>query len=148
MGIMVILIPMIIYMFTFHIIRVQKIEAPRRGSCAGAECQQPKKPELTVIVRDGRGFEISWRQEVAMEVAQVPFIPMAGTEYDFDTLHRILAQLKTDLATAGAPATRVNISASDDVPWEVVSHTMDAATVIHGKPARQLFEKVVLTVVD
>ncbi len=147
MAIMVILVPMLIYIFSFHIIRVQRVQAPRRSVCTTG-CDQPKQLELTVLVRRARGFEITWQRELMPEKQTLPLIAMVGGEYDYDTLRSRLSALKSELADGEQQTERVNIGADDDVPWEVISHTMDAVSHIPGKTYQPLFPKVVLTVAD
>lgn len=50
MGIMIILVPMLLYMFSFHIIRVQQVAAPRRGNGQSID-NQPQPLNLTVQIR-------------------------------------------------------------------------------------------------
>jgi len=62
MAIMVILIPMLIYMFTFHQIRVQRVMAPRRGTGAQKTKEEKKEKELnlTILIKKDRGFQVTW----------------------------------------------------------------------------------------
>jgi biopolymer transport protein ExbD len=64
MAIMVILIPMLIYMFTFHQIRVQRVMAPRRGTGAKKANEEKKEKELnlTIVIKRNQGFALTWEQ--------------------------------------------------------------------------------------
>ena len=66
MAIMVILVPMLIFMFTFHQITVQRVMAPRRGVAGKkAKTEDTQKPlNLTVVVHKDTSFEITWEKGV------------------------------------------------------------------------------------
>ncbi len=161
MAIMTILVPMLIFMFTFHQIKVQRVSAPRRGTGAKKASEDTKKKELNLTImikRDGR-FVITWEQSLMAEGSQARTIDMvqvesshcgaeatttqparpadAGCEdrggqcfcYDFASLYNGLVALKQRFGTPGEKEEkRINITADLDVPWSIVSRTMDATT--------------------
>ncbi len=155
MAIMVILVPMLIYMFTFHQIKVQRVTAPRRGTGAKkAKEEQKEKPlNLTVIIRKDKGFMLTWDETLMTEQQSTPLIPMIQSKdeacgdpgdqksdrtpgcfpraqgcfcYDFAALYNDLVAKKIKFSTPEKPEKRVNLTADSGVSWEVVSRTMDA----------------------
>ncbi len=145
MSIMVILIPMLLFIFTFHEIRTHKVQAPKRGPCNG-KCVASTDVQLTVMVGANRTFDVSWRTELTPDLTPPPTIEaLPNGEYDFDTLNRRLADLKQKLEAAGAKAGRVNLSADDQVVWDTVSSTLDAIGFVPDTKADELFTKVVFS---
>jgi biopolymer transport protein ExbD len=171
MAIMVILIPMLIYMFTFHTIKVQRVMAPRRGTGAkkASEDKKEKELNLTIMIKREKGFQLSWEEQLMTETQNAPLLPMRQAKdvhcgdpnsdkdervqgcnrraegcycYDFAGLYNELVKIKTGLKTpeGGKPEKRVNITADLDVPWEVVSRTMDASTCMMEQPSYVDFE--------
>lgn len=155
MAIMVILVPMLIYMFTFHQIKVQRVTAPRRGTGAKkAKEEQKEKPlNLTVIIMKNKGFKLTWDETLMTEQQSTPLIPMVQSKdeycgnpedkkgdrtpgcfpraqgcfcYDFASLYNDLVAKKVKFSTKEKPEKRVNLTADSGVTWEVVSRTMDA----------------------
>ncbi len=155
MAIMVILIPMLIYMFNFSEIKVQRVMAPRRGT--GAQKTKEEKKEkplnLTIKIQGDKGFALQWEEALMTDNRRAPLIPMrqasnefcpnpeepgTGSQgcimrsdgcfcYDFAGLYTELVRLKLKFSKPEKPERRVNLTALDDVPWAVVSRTMDAA---------------------
>lgn len=80
MGIMCILIPNMLYMFSFHEVTVQRVLAPRAGSAgaAGGGGARPASHELnlTVMIRKDQGFLVSWDESLVDEGQVLPLIPM------------------------------------------------------------------------
>lgn len=158
MAIMVILIPMLIYMFTFHQIRVQRVMAPRRGTGAQKTNEEKKEKELnlTILIKKDRGFQVTWEQALMPDTQASKMISMRQVDdifcgdpndsksvraqgcwpraegcfcYDFAALYNELVQKKKTFSDGKEkPEKRVNITAESAVTWEVVSRTMDAAT--------------------
>ena len=157
MAIMVILIPMLIYMFTFHQLRVQRVMAPRRGTGAQKTKEEKKEKELnlTILIKKDRGFRLTWEQALMPETQSLPLIKMRQVDdnycgdpadkdsqraqgcwlraegcycYDFPELYNELVKKKEAFSRKEKPEKRVNITADSSVTWEVVSRTMDAAT--------------------
>jgi biopolymer transport protein ExbD len=158
MAIMVILIPILIYMFTFHQIKVQRVMAPRKGTGAQKTKEEKKEKELnlTILIKKDRGFQVTWEQALMEDGAQASeTIQMRQVDdqfcgdpsdrkkvrsqgcwpraegcfcYDFAGLYNELVRKKNKFSRKDKPEKRVNISAESKVTWEVVSRTMDAAT--------------------
>jgi biopolymer transport protein ExbD len=88
MAIMVILIPMLIYMFTFHQIKVQRVMAPRRGTAAKKPQDEQKQKELnlTIMIKGGRdastwrGFQLTWEEQLMQGENQSPLIPLVAVD--------------------------------------------------------------------
>ncbi len=175
MAIMVILVPMLIYMFTFHQIKVQRVMAPRRGTGAkkASEDNKDKPLNLTVMIKRDKGFQLSWEEALMTDTQQAPLLPMrqgkdefCGDDsnpekdtraqgcwprqggcycYDFAGLYNELVKIKTKFKPKEGQKEekRINITADLDVPWEVVSRTMDAATCILEEASYATFEEYV-----
>lgn len=157
MAIMVILIPMLIYMFNFSEIKIQRVTAPRRGTGAQKTKEEKKaKPlNLTIMIDPVKGFTLNWEPE-HMGSRKPPVLGriqsldeycpdenkpgtgaqgcsrLAGTGpclcYDFPGLYKKLVELKVEYSKdPEKPERRVNLTAHDEVTWAVVSRTMDAA---------------------
>ncbi len=176
MAIMVILVPMLIYMFTFHQIKVQRVMAPRRGTGAKKTQEEKKDKELnlTILIKRDRGFQLSWEEALMTDTQQAPLLPMRQAKeeycgnanpgpgekdsraqgcwrraegcycYDFVALYNELVAKKQKFSTAEKPEKRVNITADLDVPWEVVSRTMDAATCILAQDRYESFDEYIV----
>ena len=128
MAIMVILIPMLIYMFTFHTIKVQQVMAPREGTGAKkTQEEKQKKPlNLTVTIKKGTGFLLQWEEDIEQSTKESPIIGLVTVDatkwcdtendgkgmlqgcenqngvctcYDFPTLHTKLVEMKTRFPT-------------------------------------------------
>lgn len=157
MAIMVILIPMLIYMFTFHQIRVQRVTAPRRGSSPSKKVDEVKEKELnlTVLIKQDKGFLITWEEQLMQEAQSLPLIPIIQVDealcgdpedadsapeqgckpkvegcfcYDFSTLYAELVKKKVKFSNPDKPEKRINLTADLTIPWSVISRTMDAVT--------------------
>jgi hypothetical protein len=158
MAIMVILIPMLIYMFTFHQIRVQRVSAPRRSTQTSKANEEKKKAlNLTVIIRQNKGFTVTWEEEHHQGIQDdgpiglwnAPnddwcdkdkgyqgCLPSDGVCrcYDFAKLYNTVLKLRNNpnLVDPKKPEKRINISAEPEVTWGIVSRTIDAVTCILG----------------
>ncbi|MCB9727559.1 MAG: biopolymer transporter ExbD [Deltaproteobacteria bacterium] len=129
MSILVILIPMLLYAFSFFEVKVQAVTAPRMGpSNAKPKEEDEKKPlNLTVLVTS-KGFVVKQQAELTTEPEKPIFKRSfnGGTEeYDFPALYsRLMAKKKQypDEST-------INIGAEMDIPWHIIARTIDAARV-------------------
>ncbi len=131
MGLMVILIPIILFMYNFFEVKVQAVAAPRLGSGAAKpqDGQDEKKP-LNLTVHIGKnGFAIKIQEDLMVE--PIPPIPkraydgFEGEDYDYPALYGKLRTYKDN--PAYDKETTINISADLDVPWHIVARTIDAA---------------------
>lgn len=82
MGIMCILIPNMLYMFSFHEVAVKRVMAPRAGASSPAEgpakgeAASERELNLTVMIRKDQGFQLSWDESRVTEDQTLPLIPM------------------------------------------------------------------------
>jgi biopolymer transport protein ExbD len=173
MAIMVILIPMLIYMFTFHLIKVQRVMAPRRGTGAkkAQEEKQEKPLNLTILIKRDKGFQLSWEEQLMSESQSAPLLAMRQLDdifcgdpsqpdkdtraqgcfprpegcfcYDYAGLYNELVKKKMKFSTKEKPEKKVNITADLDVPWEVVSRTIDAANCVLEDPSYADFKEYI-----
>ena len=130
MAILVILIPLLIYAFSFFEVKVQAVAAPRMGSAKSKPTNKDeKKPlNLTVLVTS-KGFTVKQQAELTTEQEKPIFkrtFTVEGKEietYDFPALYTRLMQKKQ----AYPEEQTINIGAEMEIPWRVVSQTIDAA---------------------
>jgi len=160
MAIMVILIPMLIYMFTFHQIRVQRVSAPRRSTQTSKANEEQKKPlNLTVIIRQNKGFTVTWEEDAQqgtqdggpIGLYKAPDDKWCDADdgirgcleiadqggcvcYDVAKLYNTVLKIRKDpkLVDPKKPEKRINISAEPEVTWSIISRTIDAVTCIMG----------------
>ena len=151
MGIMIILVPMLLYMFSFHIIRVQQVAAPRRGNGVSVD-NKPKPLNLTVQIRQNQGFVLSWDEALLPDRQRLPILPMVAVDdpacaaqgcerrtdacycYDYPGLYTVLVKMKARGLDDERPDRRINIAADLEVPWSVVSRVIDASNCILEAP--------------
>lgn len=163
MAIMVILVPMLIYMFNFNQIRVQRVTAPRRGTGSKKAADESKEKELnlTVLIRKDKGFQVTWEEALMPDQQTTPLIPMQQSDdsdcgnpedpkadrtpgcfprpegcfcYDTAALYTELVAKKRKFSQPDKPEKRVNVSADEEISWEVVSAVIDAASCIRADP--------------
>jgi|GEM_PF-973773 hypothetical protein len=158
MAIMVILIPMLIYMFTFHTIKVQRVSAPRRSTETSKANEDKKKAlNLTVIIRQNKGYTVTWEEEHHQGIQDggpiglwnAPSDDWCDKEegyqgcvlsdgvcrcYDFAKLYNTVLKIRKDpnLVDPKKPEKRINISAEPEVNWGIVSRTIDSVTCMLG----------------
>lgn len=132
MSILVILIPMLIFMFKYDEISVQEVSLPKTGGPSTS--QGPKKLNLSILVSED-GFRIKVQGE--SESGVVPgdqIIPKklltscVSTDpvmsYDYPELYNRMIKLQAN-RDLGLEDT-VNIGAKDSIPWRVLARTIDA----------------------
>lgn len=142
MSILVILIPMLIYAFTFFEVTVQSVAAPKMGTGKAKEdSQDEKKPlNLTVIVKKD-GFLLKYDEEVMTgegetELKKREFPPNeqhpeAYWDYDYPRLYNRLAAIKEQFPDEKT----LNIGAEMNIPWSTLARTIDCARVkLKGGP--------------
>ncbi len=131
MGLMVLLIPMVLFLYNFFEVKVQAVAAPRLGSAA-----QKKPVNLTVHI-SRTGFAIKIQEDLMVE--PIPAIPkrvFTGTteeEYDYPALYTRLRTFKDN--PAYDKENTINISADMDIPWQTVARTIDAARLKLVEPS-------------
>ena len=130
MAILIILIPVLLYAFTFFEVRVQAVAAPRLGPSQKKkkDDEDQKKPlNLTVLVTKD-GFALKQQAELTDEPE--PPIPKRSfmikgkeiVEYDYPALYSRVRQKKIE----HPDETTVNVGAEMDIPWQTIARTIDA----------------------
>ncbi|MDP6945920.1 MAG: biopolymer transporter ExbD [Myxococcota bacterium] len=139
MAILVILIPVLLYAFTFFEVRVQAVAAPRLGPAKKTEKKDEDKEKplnLTVLVTKD-GFAI--KQQAELMEGEEPPIPKRTfmikgkevVEYDYPALYTRVRQKKIK----HPDETTINVGAEMDIPWQTIARTIDATRVVLCKPA-------------
>lgn len=131
MSILVILIPLLIYAFTFFEVSVQSVSAPRRGM-PDHDAAAERGPTVTVVVKPRalvlRHLSSDGRPEQTTIAAQPS---AAGTEQNFAALHNELLELKRRFPEE----TRLRLGGDPNVPWQTFASAIDSARVeLNGAP--------------
>lgn len=120
MSVLVILIPVLLFAFTFFEVKIQAVAAPRMDGC----CRRSAEPPLSLTVRiTARGFAITHR-----DAPELPLIGLRseadqdGDPYDYAALYNALVAIKERHPEAVAIA----LGGDDTLPWSRLSRTMDA----------------------
>jgi biopolymer transport protein ExbD len=144
MGIMVILIPIVIYMFTFHQVRVHQVFAPRKSTAAVDTLT--KATDLTVTIRESGAFIVSWQTPLIERNQET----IAGTDFahEFNELERRVASIVERITVSGEKVGRIKLTADNTVRWDIISKTMDAIRGPSSHPDDPHFAKIVLAVLD
>jgi len=135
MGLICILIPLLIYAFSFYEIKIQPVSAPKLGPPNPADLgEDQKKPlNLTVLISD-KGFAIKQDKEVVGEeysdikILKKSVMTEGGRTKllnDYPELYAKLIEIKRKFRGE----TTINIGAADEITWGVISRTIDAARV-------------------
>ncbi len=146
MAILVILIPMLIFVFNFFEVKVQAVAAPKVGSGKAKKKDSDKKPlNLTVLI-SRKGFVLKQQDELQTEpekpiykrTFEIDVEDEKGQkrretveDYDYPALYTRLFSKKT----AYPDEKTINIAAEMDIPWHVVARTIDAARLQLDKPS-------------
>lgn len=141
MGLIMILIPLLLYSFSFFDIRMQPVEAPKTGvagpgSDKGDKDQKPLN--LTVIVGTP-GFAIKMDAEVVgqenadinipKKMLKSPYTGKRILEYDYPGLYLKLYDIKKKFKEE----TTLHLTASPDIEWGIITRVMDASRFILKK---------------
>ncbi len=141
MSILVILIPMLIFAFTFFEVTVQSVAAPKMGARSSKPKQeQERKPlNLTVVIRDD-SFLLKYQDEDQDDpettIQRREFGPDSSRtepywDYDYAELYNRLADIKTRFPDEQ----QINIGAEMHIPWQTIARTIDAARLeLEGGP--------------
>ena len=130
MAILVILIPVLLFAFTFFEVRVQAVAAPRLGPSAKnkKDNDDEKKPlNLTVLITKD-GFAVKQQAELEEPELPIPKRTFEGQdepEYDYATLYNRIRAKKD----AYPDETTINVGAEFQIPWYVIARTLDATRV-------------------
>jgi biopolymer transport protein ExbD len=144
MSILVILIPVLLFAFSFNEVRVQAVSSPRLGTGKANKKDDEKKPlNLTVIITS-KGFKLTQQAELTTDPEKPIFKRvMIDSEaqdvetYDYPTLYsRVMAKklLYPDETT-------INIGAEPHIPWKVIARTIDA---VRAQLEKESYEKLAL----
>jgi biopolymer transport protein ExbD len=138
MGLMVLLIPMVLFLYNFFEVKVQAVAAPRLGSAAQKKPDDDAKKPLNLTVHISKsGFQIKIQEDLMVE--PIPAIPkrvftgMTEEEYDYPALYTRLRTFKDN--PAYDKENTVNVSADMDIPWQTVARTIDAARLKLVEPS-------------
>ena len=146
MAILIILIPVLLYAFTFFEVKVQAVAAPRLGPAQKTkkkDDEDKKKPlNLTVLVTKD-GFALKQQAELTEEPD--PPIPKRTftvqgkemVEYDYPALYNRVRQKKIE----HPDETTVNVGAEMAIPWQTIARTIDATRVVLEKDSYEDIEK-------
>ena len=146
MAILIILIPVLLYAFTFFEVKVQAVAAPRLGPAQKTkkkDDEDKKKPlNLTVLVTKD-GFALKQQAELTEEPD--PPIPKRTftvqgkefVEYDYPALYNRVRQKKIE----HPDETTVNVGAEMAIPWQTIARTIDATRVVLEKDSYDDIEK-------
>jgi len=142
MGVMIILIPMILFSYSFDQLKVQQVATPRVGAstpAAGAAKEDEKVPLKLAVHIGENGFKIKANEvfvdlsfpEIPKQKFQVVVVPgqaaQAVTDYDYPRLYSVLRDLKDQERFKDEDS--IDVSAEMNIPWSVVAATIDAARV-------------------
>ncbi len=143
MGLVAILIPLLLYTFSFYKIQVQPVSAPKIGAAGPGNNQgdNKKKPlQLTVVVTKP-GFAIKMDPEVAGSVNLPSSIsipkkvfkdPRTGKrilEYDYPALYQKLYEIKKHFKEEQT----VHITGAPNIRWQIIARVIDTARFILKK---------------
>jgi len=135
MGLICILIPLLVYAFSFYEIKVQPVAAPRIGSpSTGEGGEEEKKPlNLTVsiavdaiVVKVDNTLAAEQGIEPEVTIPKKNFTMPDGkvvNEYDYPELYKRLVQIKRKFRNEQT----VFITADPETPWSIVARVIDAA---------------------
>lgn len=152
MNLMVVLIPLLLTSAEFVHLGVIELNLPPSAGGPGAQkvAQMPqeftRKLDLAVTITD-RGFFISSSLAVLSGTNPgEPTIPKRNGEYDFQALSQQLYEIKKKAQGRFDDIDRIILIAEDDIEYQTVVSTMDAARAItiNGK-TELLFPDVLLS---
>jgi len=136
MGLICILIPLLVYAFSFYEIKVQPVAAPRVGAPSGEAGGEEKKPLNLTVAVTSEGFVIKMDASLAVEQGLEPDINIPKKDFrmpdgkvvrdfDFPELYNRLIQVKRKFRNEQS----INITADPDMPWSTIARVIDAARV-------------------
>jgi biopolymer transport protein ExbD len=139
MSIITLLIPLLIYAFTFYSVRVVSVAAPRMGTgrAKTADEDQKKPLNLTVIISD-KGYlvkmEPSLVDNAEFRIEKRVFQSSQGdsyVDYDYPVLYTKLVGLKEKFPKEAT----INVGAEFGITWKAIARTIDAARTRLDKDA-------------
>lgn len=143
MNFVMILIPVIMQASEYIKLAMIKIDLPpAQGPGNGSQTDTPTPQEtidLSVSITTG-GFTITSAK------ARLPIIPLKGTEYDYNELSKKLWEIKQQIQGQYPDDQNIVIAASQDIRYEVIVNTMDAArSYTEGLKSYIMFPSVALS---
>jgi biopolymer transport protein ExbD len=135
MGLICILIPLLVYGFSFYEIKVQPVAAPKLGAPSSGEAgEEEKKPLNLTVLLTSQGFVVKMDASLAVEqgleadmnIPKKDFRMPDGKvvkEFDFPELYNRLIQVKRKFRGEQT----INIGADPDTPWSTIARVIDAA---------------------
>ncbi len=142
MAIICILIPLLMFAFSFYEIKVMPVAAPRVGFAGGggkgtgaAAPDEGKTPLNLTVLLTPKGFRIKQTQEVAgadadQLIEKKAFADKDGKvgepTYDYMTLYQKLAAIKKAHPDEVSINIGADVSCDPPITWEYVARTMDA----------------------
>ena len=133
MAILVILIPTLLYAFTFFEVTVQATAAPRLHPPAPGPSIDPEAPplDLTVLITQA-GFIVSHRGDGGKTtIPRRQFVVEGRSKVDYD-YPALYTHVRAESA-AHPKETRINVGAEMNIPWQVIAWTMDATRTVLTK---------------
>ncbi|NUN14741.1 MAG: biopolymer transporter ExbD [Myxococcales bacterium] len=131
MSILVILIPMLIFAFSFIEIALQQVAAPKMGPPKPKQADEKKPLQLTIVVNDA-GFVLKQQADFEEPDVVIPLKEQADVavtqphlEYDYARLYSELMKKKK----AYSEERTINLAADFHIPWHILARTIDAARV-------------------
>lgn len=138
MSILVVLVPILLFAFSFYEVRIQQVTAPRMTPGG----KPTAALNLTVLVTD-KGFAVTGADD-SIPAEGLAISRTAEGQLDYAALGETLTSLKKRF-----PAVRrVNVGAEGEVPWHIVSRTLDTARAGSGAAPMELFPEVAFVVMD
>lgn len=144
MSILVILIPVLLFAFSFFEVKVQAVSAPRLGTGKAKKKEDDKKPlNLTVIITS-KGFVVKQQAELTT-APEKPILLRQMTDsdgiavdtYDYPTLYSRVMAKKLQYPEEKT----INIGAEPHIPWKVVARTIDA---VRSQLEKESYEKLAI----
>lgn len=133
MALLVVLIPVLLFAFTFVDIKIQAVQAPKMGTGSAKKKDDAKKPLMLTVAVKKDGFIITMQSEQAGEPE--PPIPMRSIDgvdvHDYATLYSRIVVIKGQYKDEKT----VTISAEMDIPWHILAKTIDCVRVELEKPS-------------
>jgi len=141
MSVITLLIPLLIYAFTFYEVKVVSVAAPRMGTGqAKATEEEQKKPlNLTVVISD-KGFMLKMEPTLVetpeIRIEKRSFAGQQGEykEFDYPRLYNELVRLKEQFPKEST----INIGAEFGIMWRDIARTIDSARTRLEKDSYEL----------
>jgi biopolymer transport protein ExbD len=129
MALLVILIPVLLFAFSFFEVKVQAVSAPRLGPTKSTKDPKKEKPLNLTVQITSKGFNLTQDKEFTTApekpIYKKRFAGEDRDEYDYPSLYSRLVAKKNQYPDEKV----INIAAEFDVPWHVIARTIDAARV-------------------